>query len=146
MTLAKAVRHGVHSIASRGCVHRSALLPSITKRSRTGSSPYGCCWWAGLHKATELPDTWELSLLWVRTSETLPWVGFWACHCFLYENLVGGAVFILQLPVCFTFRISGCRKPTSVAALLMSCSLTYELTVFERLYIACPCYPFIIHE
>ena len=28
MTLAKALRHRVHSIASRGCVHRSALPPS----------------------------------------------------------------------------------------------------------------------
>ena len=31
---------------------------------------------------------------------------------------MGGAVFILQLSVCFTFRISGCRNPTSVAALV----------------------------
>ena len=66
MTLAKAVRHRVHSIASRGCVHRSMLPPS------------------------------QSVLL-----------------SFLYE-----AVFILQLSVCFTFRISGCRKPTSVAALI----------------------------
>ena len=36
----------------------------------------------------------------------------------LYQNLVGGAVFILQLSVCFTFGISGCRRPTSIAALL----------------------------
>ena len=28
MTLAKAVKHRVHSIASRGCVHQSTLLPS----------------------------------------------------------------------------------------------------------------------
>ena len=27
-------------------------------------------------------------------------------------------MFILQLSVCFTFRISGCRKPTLVAALV----------------------------
>ena len=36
----------------------------------------------------------------------------------LYQNLVGGAVFNLQLSICFTFRISRCRKLTSVAALL----------------------------
>ena len=55
----------------------------------------------------------------LSTLETLPWVGFWAGHCFLYENMVGGAVFILQLSVCFTFRI--CRKPTSIA-----CSLGFQ--------------------
>jgi len=51
-------------------------------------------------------------------------VGFWAGHSFLYENLVGGAVFILQLSVYFTFRISGCRKPTSIAALVIITATT----------------------
>ena len=51
-------------------------------------------------------------------------VGFWAGHSFLYENLLGRAVFILQLSVCFTFRISGCRKPTSIAALVIITAAT----------------------
>ena len=52
-----------------------------------------------------------------------------SCNCFLYQNLVGGAVFILQLSVCFTFRISRCRKPTFVAALLR---ITVESIEYSR--------------
>ena len=37
MTLAKAVRQRVHSIASRGCVHQSALPPSQSVLVSTGS-------------------------------------------------------------------------------------------------------------
>ena len=52
---------------------------------------------------------------------------------FLYENLVGVAVLILQLSVRFIFRISGCRKPTSVAALL-----TMIQTVTMKIHIPLP--------
>ena len=92
MTLAKAVRHRVYSIASRGCVHRSTLLPSQASLLRGIFALSVLFWWAGLLGWSLLP----------------------------YQNLVGGAVFILQLSVCFTFRISGCRKPTSIAALVQT--------------------------
>ena len=66
MTLAKTVRHRVHSIASRGCVHWSTL-PS----SQSVLLSLSC-------------GIFALSVLLMgRTS-------------FNYENLVGGAVFILQ--------------------------------------------------
>ena len=117
MTLAKAVRHRIHSIASRKCVHRSALLPSHKHIAEFVTRD--------LHPISVVDGQGFTRLLnYLESGYKVP-----SCNCFLYQNLVGGAVFILQLSVCFTFRISRCRKPTFVAALLR---ITVESKEYSR--------------